>query len=387
MHRLVRLLLVAICLTFFGWATTTWGDEISSGDTTTFEILERLNALERENAALRREVMQIKEEKKLPAVAAAASEHQLPPVELTEEGYGLSVYGEYLFWNVTEDVDYVLTQSGTGPVTGEIKNAAWNWKSGVRVGGSLLLPNRDGWEIGARYTYYRGDGSASFVNPATNSAATRLHPDGLSGVGDDNVGFASIDLDLDFDQLEVEIGRRFWISESLSTRLFGGPHFVWIDRDYSTVYCSSTDCLGLFTTIARVDEKLALNAYGLRIGVDGDWHIWRGLSLFGGIAGSAMFGEFEWKNRELVVVADVVQVDVMEDFNRFVPVLQLNAGVGYRHSLNERVSLKGMLGWEAQKFWGFNNTRFVDAMMESANISEAEDLTLHGLTVRLRLDF
>ena len=139
-----------------------------------------------------------------------------------------------------------------------------------------------------------------------------------------------------------------------------------------------------------MSEGLELDAYGLRVGIDGDWHIGRGLSLYGSISGSALYGMFDWRIREVDPVGPNgrLNVDVEESFNRFVPVLQVGAGLAYSRPLGERMALRAQVGWEAQSFFNMAGRQFVgESPSAGLNTTEATDLTLHGLTARLLFDF
>ena len=130
-----------------------------------------------------------------------------------------------------------------------------------------------------------------------------------------------------------------------------------------------------------------MTGYGLRIGGDASWQGPAGIRIYAGIAGSALYGDFEWENTEIEPATADVNVDVDEDYNDLVPVLQMRAGIGWQTDIDKRVKIGVHAGWESQAWFGIDGRRFTDDVFRATSVRESNDISFQGLSAGVEISF
>ncbi|MGH0031047.1 MAG: Lpg1974 family pore-forming outer membrane protein [Myxococcota bacterium] len=290
---------------------------------------------------------------------------------------------EALYWEVGDDADYAIRNPSAAVIgAGDVEKVELGWEPGVRIGAGMDLPS--GWQFAGRGTWLSADDSDSTSDTANGLInATQIHPFFASQVGDNDISRATGELDLHFYSIELEVGHRFEPREDLDLRLFGGPHIAHIERDASFTYTGFIDPLD----VTAVDQDLTMTGYGLRLGADGAWQGPAGISIFAGVAGSLLYGDFEWDDTEVEPRTGTVNVDVSEDYDEMVPVVQMRAGIGWETHLNRRVGLRVHAGWEGQVYFGIDGRRFTDDVFRATTVSESNDISFQGLSAGVAVTF
>lgn len=188
------------------------------------------------------------------------------------------------------------------------KNPHHRWDVGVRVGlgyhfacecydAAIYWTHFD---TDAHGHYRKGADSNHWFTPAWSGVTTN----GLLGGNIDNganpVDFASSHWKLRLNLIDAEIGRSFCVNSCLSIRPYIGVRGAIIDQKYDLEYDAITTISG--TDVASpIDEfqlKSDFEGAGIRIGTDVDYNLGCGVSLFGDLAASLLWGESEVKTKE-----------------------------------------------------------------------------------------
>ena len=371
-------------VTVVGLLLSTTGIGRAQDAATIADILRRLDALEKENAALRREVQSLKAG--APAAAAPAVGPYLDTAVPVLDAPRLTVSADYLHMTVEEGgQDYVLiADDGSASIaSGSIEQVEPDWGAGLRVGLAYRLP-KDGWELGLRYTRARIEGSDTTYDPDANMGATLIHAEQGADIGDDDFELATADLDFDFDIVDLGLSRTFRMCETVSTRLTAGLQYSKIGRELDVIYSETVPDPTI--DVVGIDRDMQLRGVGLRLGVGTDWELGRGVSLFANGAASLIRGDLDWDYRETDVDDGDVNVDISEGVTKVVPVIELGAGLSWNVPL-ESLALSVEIGYELISYLNLPSADFPDDYAEYKPIESNKDITLHGLFARLQLSF
>ncbi|MBS0650421.1 MAG: hypothetical protein JSR93_04600, partial [Verrucomicrobia bacterium] len=222
------------------------------------------------------------------------------------EAVGIFFRGEFLYWNAElEGLDYVIrSKSISGAASpapfdiaptmkkGKALYPDFSWDPGFRIGIGYHIPH-DQWDICLNWTRFQTDASDSSYPPSGGSIdGTWL----LTSFGS-SATFASAHWKLDYDVLDLELGRFYYLTRALSARPFIGLRGVWIDQHYRTTYNGISVSRGFFLppaiTNIRLKMKNDYEAFGLRAGSNLDWAFNRHWSLIGEASVSLVYGFFD----------------------------------------------------------------------------------------------
>ena len=278
------------------------------------------------------------------------------------------VTAEWLYWRTRQE----------GMEFATAKTVKFDFQSGFRVGLGVHLPS-DHWDIYVNYTRFNPDGS--------ERAHGSFYPLFLfqgAGVQGPAVAGGHAHWDIEFQNVDVEIGRAFYIAKTLVFRPFFGLKGAWIDQDARMRYEGGFIPAGqTFRTHFENDFKGA----GPLLGIESNWLIGAGFSLFGNIAASLVIGHFDM-TQEQYQLDEAKVVDLNSDFNLVSPALQMAAGLVWDRNFNkERWHVGLCAGFETQFWWDQNQTeQFTDNELP-IYVRQKGDLAFYGLTLKARFDF
>lgn len=282
--------------------------------------------------------------------------------------------GEYLCWVAREDnLSYAATGyslSDSPLAQGSVSNLRFLYETGFRVGWGVDF-SHDSWDMDYQYTWFQSGKNRGHI--AQSNGVTPLFP--LVTSAEEMYTSARAFWRLHFQVVDGELGRNFFVSKYLSLRPFLGLKATWQKQKYETAY--ATDALSSYQSDARV----AFWGVGIRPGLDMTWHLSDTWSLLGKIAGSGVWGQFITDRNDFSVDGLPV-VNSKNHFDSVVPVLE--AMIGIRKEawfLHDRLHVEVQAGWEEQIWWDQNRFDGLSAQSRGGN------LTLEGLTARLRVDF
>jgi len=328
---------------------------------------------------------------------AIAGKCYLSPDQPDIGGTGLSFTGEFLYWRADmTHIQYVSNQEGTASngfydeTDGNCNEVKMGWSPGFRVGFGYKLPH-DGWDIKGAYTYFRTDGE----DTTTDYDEDELSPLFLNaGSADEDIELAEPKNEVALDIVDIDIGRRTQVSESISVRPFVGFRWASIDNSITTMYYEDFE--------NRIDDdhyyvKMESEAdlYGIRAGADLDMKIGHGFGAYGTGAVSLLTGEIDtlWHDHELEDGGLAVQTwydHATMTRSVVVPVVQLAGGISYERKMADNINMKLSLGYEINHFIGgvshFRNYDIEDGD-NGGFFNDPRDISFHGLVFKVHLDF
>lgn len=241
---------------------------------------------------------------------------------------------DFLWWRASSDevtlgyeefFDPSTTATG-GCCSGSVKQSLSarepkeRFQPGFRLGLDYICPC-DGWDAGIFYTHFHSKSKAEGFSElplaaATNQAFTAFRPlwetvtgDNISPTDETSNGgsvpdFAEGEWILNLDYLDVEIGHKYFVSCRFALRPFIGLRGARINQSYN--YDAFADRDVTTTDIGQASNHFhsvmkAKNNFlgaGPRVGLDVQFDVGCGFSLYGAAAGSLLYGRFERHSNE-----------------------------------------------------------------------------------------
>lgn len=301
---------------------------------------------------------------------------------------------EFAFTSATPTVTY--------PINGSTKKIDFDTSIGFTVGLGYNF-NFDGWDIQANYAYLSSDGSASAAVDC-NGVVLPIRQ-AICPFPEDTVQQSSFwatsaksHFDVDYSTVDLQLGRGYFLSSSLSMRPSFGVKAAFIDLKQITRYCGGSDdnddifcdvqMIALGPDILRVRETSDFSGIGPQAALQSKWALGKGFSLFADAVGALLYGYFDVDRNESLSSDETSSIDLSANTHKMVPIAQLQSGFAYDIFFDDDHQHLGFrLGYDVQYYWRVNQ------MIEVYNPSTlrmdrySEDFSLHALLFDIRWDF
>lgn len=299
---------------------------------------------------------------------------------VVKDGVDLWVQAEALYMRPTEDgLSYALaTNEGGAHPNVRAKNARYDWDWGFRVGVGYNM-DHDGWDILANYTWFKD-------KTRTNVHANTVFPTEVDPVnaGSATTQNAKAHLNLWMNILDVELGREFFVSKWLTLRPQVGVRAMWLSRHYNTEYS-----LLVNSSDYDVHMKNRFAGAGLRGGLNTQWGLGSGWSIFGEFDAALMYGKQRIRQGERLETGNVSRGYSRDRWTALRSSIDLALGLRWDHLFSDDAyRIRFQLGWENHIFFDMNqNYRFTNATTKGVFAGNRGNLSLNGLAFQARFDF
>jgi Legionella pneumophila major outer membrane protein precursor len=338
------------------------------------------------------------------------------PIVLTSsrpcDDLGLYLFADALYWHAdVTNAEWAFVNSAaavTAPAAGKNQELAFKWNWGFRAGIGFEF-DHDQWDTNLYYTWFRNKtasnsstSSASFNVPVGGSASS-LNTD--SGMTTTAVLTGSASAKLNFNVLDWELGRSFYISNSISLRPHIGVKGAWNKLTENESFTASTAGLASYSSRDRTKSW----AIGPSTGINSNWYFGcantmssgrngevkdrPGFSIFGDVSGALMYGHFKNSHSESGATSGGVAFGGLNvsglNRNLMVPVLTGMMGLAWDMCFDcDKMHLGIRAGYELQ-YWFRQNQRFAfNSLGATPRYTRTTgDLALQGLTIDVRFDF
>jgi len=313
---------------------------------------------------------------------------------------------EPLYWHAKAGgTEYAYTDKGASelndfiapPISGRVKDQEFGWEWGLRVGIGRQFED-DNWDVYLDYTWYEADDSTN-VSKDVPSAVLALR---ISDVAP--FKSAKSHYDLNYNNINLEIGRHYFMSSKVSVRPQIGLKSAWIFDRQNVRYTLSLlpNLLVGPGADVKTKDKSVFWGMGPRTGVEVQGYIGDGFSLVGKLAGALLYGYFRASYHQNVdptasTFGEDFKISIKGNQHLFVPTVQAMLGLIWESYINERRQhLTLGAGYEVEYFWRANQ------MLQTDDVSNglvsfgnrrfmvsrySEDIMFYGLTLKARLDF
>jgi hypothetical protein len=205
-----------------------------------------------------------------------------PVRPMIKEGFDLWIMGDALLWQAVEE-NLTYAYSGRGDYK-NLHTVDFQWDWGFRLGIGYNLP-RDGWDLDLYWTHIRNTAHGEHHSESQLFQVWTVADHVLQGTGR-----ASSHWRVHLDQVDLDLGRQFYVGKCLSIRPFIGMRSAWIFQE---------DSIDFSTATAKQDAKLKNRfwGFGFAAGLDSDWKLGGGVSLYGEADMSILLGFFDVDQR------------------------------------------------------------------------------------------
>ncbi len=313
-------------------------------------------------------------------------------------GADLFIFGNVLYWNAHENgLSYAIKNknSDSNLSNAEIKNIHGDWNVGFRVGAGYNLPH-DGWDV--NFTWLR---FTDHAHKHTHASANRfvfpvwVHPA-------DPVAFATpcekahSHWKMHLNQIDLDLGREFFVSKWLTLRPHFGLRSDWIYQKWDTYFRN-------FPSQAPLPNKVEIDfrdewwGIGLEGGLDTQWGLGAGFSIFANVSTAIIYGFHQIKVEDedspafgtsLASNGEFVKIK-NNSYRISHPILDLMMGLRYDYMFfDDRFHMGLQVGWEHHVYFSQNQfPLFVDESSLGSFVRNQGDLALQGWTFGARFDF
>ena len=269
----------------------------------------------------------------------------------------------------------------------------WEYNPGIRVGIGFYL-DHDAWNVDFAWTWvnitnYRSqhvpDGDAilipEFLVPQTATGLGILNASNTS---------ASAAWKASYNVLDAKLAKPYYVSRYFIVSPHFGVRAAWIDQHFSVDYGGAFGGSGVAAknrAIHHSDNDMW--SFGARTGLNTDWVIGKGWSLFGNLAGSLLFAKFQI-DQDLDYGSgkgDGFHFD--DDFYQNIANVELALGLSWGQHFDKnkyRVGLRA--AYEFHEWFDINNIRkvFYNGPYYANDRVARGNLTLNGFSLSLSLD-
>lgn len=252
----------------------------------------------------------------------------------------------------------------------------YEFNPGFRVGlGSNF--DWDQWEVYAEYTWFHHTTNTSNSGDFVTDRLTWTPPY-LNGESIENrIGTSmSASWRVDLDIVDLELSRSFYVGRLLTFRPFFGGRGAWISQGYNLTLSGALD------SPITTDCKSANWGVGIRAGLDTRWSFCYGFYLFGDVASSLLYTQFD--EIKIHFTDRINEITLKKKRKSVEPEFDIAFGFGWGDYIDckNRWYLNLSAGYEFTYF--FEQNGFRDFFFSN---SENPNLSFQGLTLKARVDF
>ncbi|QZA59310.1 Lpg1974 family pore-forming outer membrane protein [Candidatus Rhabdochlamydia porcellionis] len=302
-----------------------------------------------------------------------------PAMPLTRNGWDFQISADALLWQLFEDgLSYAVETTSTGlPVGADGVESNYNW--GFRLGLDWTLPH-DNWDVDLSWTHLISNRHGSSTADTTGATPNVLvKAQGFANATTVGYTTASARYHNRLDQIDLSLGREFFISKWVTLRPFFGLRADWLRQRFRTSY-GSTATTPLDQSTNQRNKWWGI---GIESGLNTQWSFCSGFSIYGNVATAIEYGLQKLQLSE----SGGVDASFRRSYHICRPILDLQLGLGWDYNFCEDGFHFGLkLGWETHVY--FDQSRFLsyNTVNYSDNTSGGS-LTYQGWTLHACFDF
>ena len=328
-----------------------------------------------------------------------------PPARPIVEDFDFNFFGDLLLWQAHEGglgiavknkaTNFTSATGYNNLQNSHVKHLNFDYDLGFRIGVDADT-TYDGWNMSL--TWLRFNTNAHVQTHAYGNKelfASRLNPQIIpfltaNGVSPTPVAVyeeASAHWNALLNQLELDLGREFFVSRRVTLRPHFGLRTTWLQQKLNTNYNDGivvTDA-SLMPDVSQ-REKNAWWGLGVQGGVDTTWGLGGGVSIYGNIAAAIEYG-FQQVRTNVAVTGFESNFERNKDsFRTSRSILDIQLGLRWDRSFsNDSYNFGLHAGWENHIYYSQN--QFHTDLNLGQFVANQGDLTYQGWTVGAHLAF
>ena len=344
-------------------------------------------------------------EKEMQEVSVTTREGQLTASFARGKANDQEWYAEVgpLLWHAKGGgLDWVLQFNQANlPHQGRMKYMDFGWDWGVRVGLGHYF-ERDGWDLGATYTYFQtNDSQHVYTDFLTYDEITESNASGRT-----RGGFSGR---VTLNEVDVLLGKDYFISHYVSLHPTVGIEAVWLDQKYKL---STSNYINALQTSIPVEgtldshshERTKVFGIGPRLGIDANIFFYNHFKMLGAASLGLLQGYYKVTEYQDFAINPtnsepvLTDIDLKGNMHRLFPHGRMLLGLAWSDMLkNGKYRLEVSGAYEVNYFWRANQD--LDEMNSSPSIPVfsapfrlimkrlSEDMAFYGVTFKIKLDF
>lgn len=311
------------------------------------------------------------------------------------ESNGFSLSVDLLYWYARiGGTDYVYTDdnlTSTLPLNGNTQEIDFDWDFGFRIGAGYQF-DHDCWDVKAVYTYFESSGDDS-TNAGLNSSLIPLKGTSFIIDGTDDSFTSSTkatsQLNFDYDDVQLDLGRAFFVSRYLSFRPSFGLKGTWIDFTQTSKYSGGNQAGQPDVNTVTVSDEDDFSGMGIVAGLSSNWYFGKGFSIFGNLASAMVYGNHKITHKEEYSANVDNKIRLFGNMHRWMPSVDYGLGVAYQVSLEDKKqAFEVSLGFEGTYIWSANQNLQVNNVNTPIKYNRYnEDISMHGVTLHAKWMF
>ncbi len=308
-----------------------------------------------------------------------------PPLK---NALNLWVQGEALLWQAHEEnLTYAYRTDATESFT-DLKTIDFKWDWGFRVALGYNAP-RDGWDFSLMWTHIKNHSGNS--QHATDDAlvlpAWQINDISLNGILlNGSASRAKAHWNVNLDQVDFALGKEYYVGKYLTLRPNGGLRADWIFQKYDLTY------VPLFAP--SMPQKIKMDnryfGFGFFGGLDTDWMLGRGFSIYGMADFAILVGFFDvdQKVTQTNPSTGILQKGSMDNsFRCGRGILDTSLGLKWCHLFSKKSwGLTFKAGYEYHVYFDQNQFLLI-ANSQPKFFKPDGDLTYQGVALSGQIDF
>lgn len=327
-----------------------------------------------------------------------------PPARPIVEDYDFNAYGDLLVWSAHENglpiaiknkaTNFSSQRGFANLQESSVKHLEFDYNTGLRLGMDFDMPY-DGWDVNLTWLSFTAHADAS-TNAEGNRElfATRLNAQIPSFITNGVAPFpfpiyteADAHWKSHLNQIDLDLGREFFVSKWLTLRPHVGIRTTWLRQRLHTDYSDAIALAG-FPSMpdTEVSEKNKWWGIGLEGGLNTQWTLGAGISLYGDITAAIESGFHKVRTKQ-EVNGFANDFENNKDSTRIArPILDLQLGIRWDSNFADNSYNFGLhAGWEEHIYFSQNQFH-TDASLTQFAANQG-DLTYHGVTIGAHLNF
>jgi hypothetical protein len=306
--------------------------------------------------------------------------------------YGVA---DFLWWRAeNHGFSYAYNRVNDTVNSGKIVRITPDWDPGFRLGFGWN-GGYDYWDVLFNWTWYH------------NKSTQTNFRDDLVGLIGSNQGFypqwpvaatttigpyndVRASWRLRFNAVDMELGRAMYLTKAFAFRPHWGVRAAWIDQRFRDHFRGA---LQLNQDEFKFFGKNNYWGVGPRTGMNGEWHLGKGFSVLGKIAGALLYGQTRIMHRSEQIPTGAAAFDIVnqfsEHFDQLVPNLQMLFGLQWGSCFRcDKMYFGVNVCWEANYWWNqFNIPVALENYRAPLPTVGNQPVTMEGLTLNTELDF
>ncbi len=320
-------------------------------------------------------------------------------------------------WEVAVDVLLWKTQAGgteyaysvnhlqplgsSFPLKGKISQMTFDWSFGFKVGAGKQNLIRDS-DLFLTYTYYKTSASDGYHKELPSGFF------GLTGFLDPAMT-AKSDYQLNYQNIDIEIGRSYYVSRLVLVKSNIGLKLSRISQKQISQYGFDVQSEDLVSFSSSLKDRNLFLGVGPEATFYSRWYLGREVSLYNKMGAALLYGYFQVKDqysaneKKLLnqqIVTSLSQINLNGASHRFSPFAEMLVGISWNRSyLKDKVVLMVSVSYETLYFWreaqklvaegAITTINSINATNSSRVLFErqAEDLGFSGISLKIEIDF